>query len=343
MSIPNPDRPEHHRSPAPVQNLPVHDAAAFRVSSGVNQGDPLGIATDLVLEDIYELDKTARPRRLALTATDHGEAFTIAPDSEVGQPGARLFLDSLLTFMAPHGATIEVLVLVETDPEGMIAGTYLHPLSPLAPDTEHALVTIARDGARDRLAQTACVSFARGTHITLADGRQIPVEDLRPGDRVLTRDSGPQELRWIGMQTLRATGAFAPITIAPGALNNTGELTLSPNHRLFIYQRTDRLGAGQPEVMVRAGALVNGVTVVQSEGGFVDYFQLLFDKHEIIYAEGIAAESLFVDPTTGPAVPPDIRARLKESARPVSPGRELEPREAPGPDMVELLKHASAG
>ena len=43
------------------------------------------------------------------------------------------------------------------------------------------------------------------------------------------------------------------------------------------------------------------------DGGFVDYFQLLFDEHQIIYAEGIAAESLLIDPRTLAAVPEDVR------------------------------------
>src|SRR5690606_17316517 len=123
-------------------------------------------------------------------------------------------------------------------------------------------------------------------------------------------DNGPCEIRWIGRQVVRATGAFAPILIAKGALNNSGDLMLSPNHRLFIYQRRDRIRAGRSEVLVRARQLVNGHSVVQSDGGFVEYFQLLFDRHEIIYAEGIAAESLLVDTRVRPVIPDEVTRRL---------------------------------
>ncbi|MEL7117662.1 MAG: Hint domain-containing protein, partial [Pseudomonadota bacterium] len=99
--------------------------------------------------------------------------------------------------------------------------------------------------ARAKFAELACVSFTRGTRITLASGAQCPIEDIRVGDRVLTRDNGVQEVRWVSQQTVRATGAFAPIVISKGALNNARELRLSPNQRLFVYQRTDRLNAGQ--------------------------------------------------------------------------------------------------
>jgi hypothetical protein len=46
------------------------------------------------------------------------------------------------------------------------------------------------------------------------------------------------------------------------------------------------------------------------DGGFVDYFQLLFDQHQIIYAEGIAAETLFVDTRTSAALPDSVNGRL---------------------------------
>tara|TARA_B110000967_G_scaffold63843_1_gene65749 strand:+ start:73 stop:369 length:297 start_codon:yes stop_codon:yes gene_type:complete len=84
-------------------------------------------------------------------------------------------------------------------------------------------------------------------------------------------------------------------------------LLVSPDHRLFVYQRQDKLGAGRSEVLVKVRHLVNGDSVYRHDGGFVDYFQLLFDKHQIIYAEGIAAESLQIDPRTRAAVPEDVR------------------------------------
>ena len=79
--------------------------------------------------------------------------------------------------------------------------------------TPYALVGIDCETAPEQLAQRACARFTRGTRITMASGEQRPIEDLRPGDRVLTRDAGPQYLRWIGVTTQRATGDFAPICI----------------------------------------------------------------------------------------------------------------------------------
>jgi len=140
--------------------------------------------------------------------------------------------------------------------------------------------------------------------VTLAGGQQRRVEDLVIGDLVLTRNHGPRPIRWIGQQTRRAIGAAAPIRIAAGTLNTARDLRLSPQHRLFIWQRRDELGTGRAEVLVRADLLVNGTTVTREEGGHVDSYQILFDGHEIIFAEGIAVESLLVTS--------EIRARLPE-------------------------------
>ena len=328
----------------PIRQLSVFRAEDFRVVHGVNEGDPLADASELLHEDVYALDEAARPLRLGLS-TDSGRDFRVAADSAIGQPDAPVHLDSLLTFMGPAGETREALVFVEVDPGSeTIAQIYLLPLAPLSPRTGYTLVTVERETARARFAATATVAFTRGTHITMADGRQMPIEDIRPGDKVLTRDSGPQAVRWTGEQTLRATGAFAPITIAPGTLNNTGKLVVSPNHRLFIYQRVDAFGAGRKEVLVKAGLLVNGTSVTQEPGGFVDYFQILFDKHEIIYAEGIAAESLFVDTTTRPVLPVEVAHRLKDApgAHRLH-GHELGEAElARGKNPVDILKRISA-
>ncbi|MGH1368857.1 MAG: Hint domain-containing protein [Maritimibacter sp.] len=310
----------------PVRHLSVYVADGFRVTHGVNEGDALTDASDLLLEDIYELDAAAPAARLSLAMGEDARDVHLTGESGLGTPGAPVFLDSLVTFMDPDGETLEALVLVEVDaPTGTISEVYLHPLGAIHAKTPYTLVTIDTQSARERLAQSASVSFTRSTHITMADGRQKPIEDLVVGDKVLTRDSGPQEVRWVGMQTLRATGAFAPVMIEKGALNNTRALTVSPNHRLFIYQRFDALGTGKKELLVKAGLLVNGTSVVQNPGGYVDYVQVLFDKHEIIYAEGIASETFFADTTTRPALPDAVAKRLglARSNTQVTSAREL--------------------
>ncbi|MEO0939661.1 MAG: Hint domain-containing protein [Pseudomonadota bacterium] len=322
---------------APAHMLPVYTAQDFTVSHGANLGDALSFADELELDDIYTLTPGAVPVRLGVQP--NGGHFSIAPGSDVGVAGAALHLDCALTLMSPDGQTTGAIVLVEVDGSGHVAAIYLLPIAPLTARTDYALVGIDPKASSDTFAQVACARFVRGTHITLASGAQTPIEELKIGDRVLTRDAGAQDIRWIGASTTRATGAFAPIRIGAGVLNNTRALIVSPEHRLFIYQRSDRLGAGRAELLVKARHLVNGDSVTVEEGGFVDYFQLLFDAHQIIYAEGIAAESTLIDMRTRPAVPEEVAAKLTE-------GTQLSGLDAPEtlldrPDAAELLRRAS--
>lgn len=331
-------------SPRPAQSVPVFQAVDLRVVSGANLGDALSFASELDLDDVYELRPQARQYRLSLVLDGAGP-FILAPDTELGTPGSHLHLDSGLTLMSGTGRTSELLVLVEVDGAGDVADIYAMPLAQMAPKTGYALVGVDRDTPLQKFAQVACVSFSRGTHITLASGAQRRVEELALGDMVLTRDDGPQAIRWIGQSTVRAVGDFAPIRIRAGALHNENDLLVSPDHRLFIYQRSDALGAGRHEVLVRARHLVNGDTVLRDSGGFVDYFQILFDAHQIIYAEGIAAETLLVDPRTRAALPADLGEALTSGGIGHSARAHMEFEVGQAlldhPDAAEILKRAS--
>ncbi len=328
----------------PIQSIQVYPADTFRVSAGANEGDGISWHAELALDDYYALEYNALRGRLSLQACSDG-GFRVAEDTGLGQPGARLHPDCAVTFMSPDGQTQDAVVIVELDDTDQIAAIYLLSLSELQPRTEYMLVGIDPTGAREQFARVACVYFTRGTHITLATGEQRKIEDLNVGDRVLTRDDGAQEIRWIGSSTLRAQGDMAPVLIEAGALNNVHDLVVSPDHRLFVYQRQDRLGAGQAELMVKARHLLNGDTVRVASGGFVEYFQILFDRHHIIYAEGIAAESMLVDPRTKPSLPPELLEKLTQ----VMPGHERSGRHGldvqkallDRPDAIDILRRAS--
>lgn len=323
-------------------NLPVSIAQDFRVISGANLGDGLTADDNVVLADIYKLRNNAETTRIAVCPSTAGDVFTVARNSVVGTPGATLHLNSCLTFMHDDGTVLEVIVLVEVV-RGLVSDTYILPLSPIHADQEYTLVTIDRESVLARFADISCVSFTRGTHVMLADGEQTLIETLWPGDLVMTRDHGPQPLKWVGQQTVRAEGEFAPIVIRRGALNNTNDLTLGPNHRLFIYQRNDEISVGQSEVTVQAKLLVNGDDIVQSSGGFIDYFQLLFEDHQVIYVESIAAESMMVDMRNHPTLPTHVKKgiSLKSHSKrdlntvDINPTRPLEA------NLAEILKRAS--
>ncbi|WP_126975740.1 Hint domain-containing protein [Frigidibacter oleivorans] len=293
----------------------VFAAGDIRVVAGANQGDGLEAAGEAQPGDIYRLAHAANPRRLLLAPPGPaGGPPCIAEGSFAGQPGEAVTPLWLATLMAPSAEPVEVLTLRLEDSGEVLA----LPLSPVARSTDYELLSALPPPADLRLSDMACASFAGGTRIALASGALCPVEDLAPDDRVLTRDSGPQPIRWIGRVTQRAAGRYAPVAIAPGTLGNLGELRVSQHHRLFLYQRQGPRLAGTAELLVPAMLLADGAAIRRVEGGYVDYYTLVFDRHEIVYAEGIPCESLQVSEATLPHLP----AEIAEDVRRRFPGLE---------------------
>lgn len=140
--------------------------------------------------------------------------------------------------------------------------------------------------------------FTRGTPIETPNGPKN-VEGLIPGDQILTRDHGVQTLRWIASRTVAAKGDFAPVVFMPGAIGNTSELTVSPQHRMLMGGWQCELLFGEAEVLAPATHLVNGDTIYRREGGDVTYFHLMFDQHEIVFSGGVESESFH---PSGPAL-----------------------------------------
>jgi hypothetical protein len=331
----------------PLFRFTTYPAAALRAVAGANEGDAIGLGEAALPGDIYRLRRQATPRRLAICDLDSGRQV-VADGSDVARPGAGLAIVDCHTLMGPRGEVIEILMLrcedVGEDAGEGDGGLHLLPLATLAPGVDYELIGSAPEVAPERFADIASVSFLKGTHLTLATGAQKRVEELAVGDRLLTRDHGPQPIRWIGRQTRRAVGAAAPVRIVAGTLNTARDLCLTPQHRLFIWQRRDAMGTGRAELMVRADLLVNGSTVTREEGGHVDSYQLVFDGHEIIYAEGIAVESLLVTAETRARLPAGLglgdAVAGQRSAREI----ELDERDVRGAaDVADRLTRASRG
>lgn len=142
-------------------------------------------------------------------------------------------------------------------------------------------------------AQIVC--FAAGTLIKTSVG-PVPVQYLQPGDMVMTRDAGLQELTWTGGRRVEAMGDLAPIVITKGALGNTRELVVSPQHRMLIEGWQAELWFGETEVFVKAKDLVNDSTIYVREGGKVNYHHILFDTHQVVFAEDAPSESFHPGP-----------------------------------------------
>ena len=156
---------------------------------------------------------------------------------------------------------------------------------------------------------SAAICLARGTLIDTPEGPRF-IESLQKGDLVHTLDHGPQPIRWIGARRVAATGALAPIRIKAGTLGNLRDLLVSPNHRMMIRGPKAEVLFGERDVLVAAKHLVNDATIRPAPRAEVDYFHMLFDAHQIIFAESCPTESLFPGQEALNAVEESARAEI---------------------------------
>lgn len=145
--------------------------------------------------------------------------------------------------------------------------------------------------------------FVKGTVIDTPQGARA-VETLEIGDWVLTRDMGPQQIKWIGASAVDTHGAdkaqqLRPIRICAGAFGEgvpQQDVLISPLHRVLIKSPSVALMFARSEVLCAARHLVNGQTVVREPAGVVVYYHMLFDQHQIVTGAGLASESFFPGP-----------------------------------------------
>lgn len=270
------------------------------------------VVTDQNSNGLIARQGNDRIQNIDITQVDPGDTVTIelANGNQVTYTGVTFYLANGVQVFSPiDGQTLQNGTLVST--------TFVTTEQPVTP------------------AQMEIIPcFAAGTMIATAMGPQ-PVETLRVGDLVDTMDHGLQPVRWIGSRQVLGVGNFAPVRFEPGAIGNARPLTVSPQHRMLLTGWRAELHFGQDEVLVAAKHLVNGTTIRVVPNRDTTYLHLLFDCHEILWAEGVATESLH--PGSGlleadPELRDEITALFPElagrtvpwpTARPVLRGHEV--------------------
>jgi len=130
--------------------------------------------------------------------------------------------------------------------------------------------------------------LVKGTIIEAANG-PAPIETITIGDLVKTVSGEMLPVKWIGWQCLLSSGSdwnesLMPIRIKQHALGGElprRDLYLSPNHALFI-----------DGVLIRIKDLVNGHSIARiSENDAIDYYNIVLDCHDVVFAEGVAVET----------------------------------------------------
>ncbi len=136
--------------------------------------------------------------------------------------------------------------------------------------------------------------FLKGTKIRTAEGER-KIEDLAIGDLLPTMFGGLRPVRWIGRYPIKKSDPskawvkdVLPVRIARSALAPGvphADLYVTAGHCLLI-----------DGVLAPAEMLINGTTITRHEAGECDkleYFHIKLESHDVIYAEGALAETLF--------------------------------------------------
>ncbi|WP_167350116.1 Hint domain-containing protein, partial [Methylobacterium platani] len=141
------------------------------------------------------------------------------------------------------------------------------------------------DGATGPTGPVIC--FAQGTMILTPQGER-PVEALQAGDAVVTASGETVRVQWVGHRHLDLCRhpqpeRAQPVRIAAHAFGSGlphRDLVVSPGHALFV-----------DGVLIPAGVLVNGTSVVQLDWAEVVYHHVELPVHDVLVADGMPAES----------------------------------------------------
>lgn len=188
---------------------------------------------------------------------------------------------------------------------------YLHFPNGLPPLSGLLISFDIDPGAAFNLPNPMPICLANGTRLHTARGL-IAVERLALGDMVQTLDHGLQPIRWTGQRMVcRAEQMIEPrlrpVRIAAGALGPgrpRRDLQVTQQHRILVR-------IGKVEMLVAARHLIGrkGISLAPVERRH-SYHHLLFDRHEIILAEGCATESLYLGEQAIKALPGPARREI---------------------------------
>lgn len=148
--------------------------------------------------------------------------------------------------------------------------------------------------AKNAPVTSAVVCFASGTLIGTMRG-DVAVEDLQAGDAVVTAFGEIRPITWVGHRVIDCAAQPIPSETWPvrvlagafGADMPKRDLFLSPGHPVLVRN-------GDSEVLVPIMCLINGTSIDRIAVDQVTYWHIELDRHDILFAEGLPAES-FLD------------------------------------------------
>lgn len=244
-------------------------------------------ALDMVVVKAYDFDGNEVPVELTLY---ENSSLTITPEGEViGGSDATGFTDATSSLQVEIN---EPFYRIEIEYTQLEESTYVQDGAEMA---YPGYVTISDIHFHEKCL-VPC--FTSGTLIATPRG-EVNVEDLRVGDRVITRDNGIQVIRWVGARTLKGrdlvrNDELRPVLIRAGALGNglpERDMKVSPNHRMLIASERSAFYFEEREVLVAAKHLVGQPGIQYVDIDEVTYVHFMFDQHEVVLSDGTWTES----------------------------------------------------
>ncbi|WP_099824646.1 Hint domain-containing protein [Oceaniglobus indicus] len=158
--------------------------------------------------------------------------------------------------------------------------------------------------------------FGPGTKIATVWGA-MAIEEIREGTLVQTADNGLQPVRLVISRAETGVGRCAPVEILGGALGDHGTLRLSQQHRVLQGGWRAELFLGASEVLIAAKHMVGRPGIALAPCRSIVYRHLLFDAHQVVFAEGLPVESFNPGDAVldaDPALAADVTNALSETS-----------------------------
>jgi hypothetical protein len=257
------------------------------ITTGVATGNGSSGTIVIGRYGILETEAAVSSGQIVVFADDTGELVVDDTADFAGaiagmQAGDTLELNNLVFSTDSSAVLSGDTLMVTTD-----SGSAQFVLNGVAPGTQFTTQE-SDDGGVDVTMNNEIACFCVGTLIETDHG-QVPVEELRIGDRVVTLSGALRPVRWIGYRSFDLTRHPAPervqpIRIAANAFADavpSRTLRLSPDHAVLLD------GLLIPAKLLRNDASIVRETACKS----VTYYHVELDGHDVLLAEGLPAES----------------------------------------------------
>ncbi|MFG5117281.1 Hint domain-containing protein [Methylorubrum sp. POS3] len=232
----------------------------------------------------------------ALNVPPDSRVFVTSPDPAVdNRPGAVIISSGFgpaLTGVQTGYQTTDAITIA-LDSGQSLSGNLVIASSVVAPGQQFTLPNNTPQ-TFSNLEQAPC--FVTGTLIRTARG-DVAVEDLRIGDLAVTASGALRPITWIGNRDLEAQGSALPhnqqpVHIRAGAFGPglpARDLRLSHGHPVLVGADAD----GNGGVLVPIMCLINGTSITREPATRVTYWHVELDRHDVLLAEGLPAESFY--------------------------------------------------